>query len=69
MATARARLVDIDVTRCYHCVSRCVRRAFLLKEGPVDRRLWIENRLDELAQMFAVAVGSFAVLDNQNRRW
>jgi hypothetical protein len=64
MATARARLVDVDVARWYHCASRCVRRAFLLREGSFDRRLWIENRLNELAQLFAVAVGGFAALDN-----
>jgi REP element-mobilizing transposase RayT len=64
MATARARLVDVDVTRWYHCVSRCVRRAFLLSEGSFDRRLWIENRLNELAQIFAVGVGGFAVMNN-----
>jgi hypothetical protein len=64
MATARARLVDVDITRWYHCVSRCVRRAFLLEEGSFDRRLWIENRLNELAQIFAVAVGGFAVMNN-----
>jgi hypothetical protein len=64
MATARAQLVDVAVTRWYHCINRCVRRAFLLKEGAFDRRAWIENRLEELAQIFAIAVGGFAILDN-----
>jgi hypothetical protein len=36
------------VARWYHCVSRCVRRAFLLGEAPHDRKGWIENRLEEL---------------------
>ena len=64
MAIARARLVDLSVARWYHCISRCVRRASLLGEGPVNRKAWIENRLEELAQIFAVTVGGFAVLDN-----
>jgi REP element-mobilizing transposase RayT len=64
MAIARKHLVDTSVTRWYHCVTRCVRRAFLLGEGPHDRKEWIENRLEELAQIFAVAIGGFSVLDN-----
>jgi hypothetical protein len=36
------------VTRWYHCITRCVRRALLLGEGPDDRKEWIERRLQEL---------------------
>ena len=57
-------LVDPAVSRWYHCVTRCVRRAFLLGEGPHDRTLWIENRLQELAEIFAVSVGGFSILDD-----
>jgi len=64
MTVARSRLVDVGVTRWYHCVSRCVRRAFLLAEGELDRKQWIEDRLKELADIFSVSVGGFAVLDN-----
>ncbi len=64
MTIARAKLVDPSVTRWYHCVTRCVRRAFLLGEGPNDRKEWIEHRLKELADVFAIAVGGFSVLDN-----
>jgi len=64
MTIARAHLVDASVTRWYHCVTRCVRRAFLLGEGMHDRNGWIEHRLQELAQIFSVAVAGFAVLDN-----
>jgi len=62
MAIARAHLVDLSVTRWYHCITRCVRRAFLLGEGPSDRKLWIDNRLRELAEIFSVAVGGFSVI-------
>ena len=64
MAIARAKLVDLTVTRWYHCVSRCVRKACLLGEGEHSRQEWLENRLEELAEIFAVAVGGFAVMHN-----
>ncbi|MGO8900919.1 MAG: hypothetical protein ACLQU5_21575 [Isosphaeraceae bacterium] len=64
MTIARAHLVDASVTRWYHCVTRCVRRAFLLGEGTLDHKGWIEHRLQELAQVFSVAVAGFAILDN-----
>ena len=64
MTMARAHLVDVSVTRWYHCITRCVRRAFLLSEGPLNRKEWIENRLKELAEIFAISVGGFSVMDN-----
>jgi hypothetical protein len=45
MTIARAHLVDPAVSRRYHYVRRCVRRAFLLGEGANDRKGWIENLL------------------------
>jgi hypothetical protein len=62
MAIARAQLVDLSVTRWYHCVTRCVRRAFLLGEGDHNRKQWLQNRLEELAGIFAVSVGGFSVM-------
>jgi hypothetical protein len=44
MTIARAHLVDVATTRWYHCVTRCVRRAFLLAESPFDRNEWIDRR-------------------------
>jgi REP element-mobilizing transposase RayT len=64
MTIARAHLVDPSVSRWYHCVTRCVRRAFLLGEGTGDRKGWIEGRLQELAEIFAVSVAGFSVMDN-----
>jgi hypothetical protein len=61
---ARAHLIDPAVTRWYHCVTRCVRRAFLLGEGANDRRIWLDRRIQELAQIFSIAVGGFSVMDN-----
>ena len=48
MTIARKELVDVSVTRWYHCVTRCVRRAFLLGEGLLDRKQCVEARLQEL---------------------
>ncbi len=48
MTIARGQQIDSSVTRWYHCVTRCVRRAFLLGEGTSDREVWIENRIEEL---------------------
>ena len=41
-----------------------MRRAFLLGEGPNDRRVWIDNRLRELAGVFSISVGGFSVIDS-----
>jgi len=59
----RWQLVDISVTRYYHCISRCVRLAFLCGEGVTHRKAWIEARLKLLAKHFAVSVCGFAILD------
>ena len=63
MAIARVQLVDLSVTRWYQCVTRCVRRAFLLGEGDHNRKQWLQNRLEELAEIFAVSVGGFSVMN------
>jgi len=64
MTMPRRQLVDVTVTRYYHCISRCVRRAFLCGEGFEHRKAWIEARLEVLAKQFAISVCGFAILDN-----
>jgi hypothetical protein len=64
MPTPRSRLVDVSVTPWYHCISRCVRRAFLCGENHSDRKQWIENRLRELVGIFAIECAGFSVMDN-----
>jgi REP element-mobilizing transposase RayT len=64
MTMPRCQLVDLEVTRYYHCISRCVRRAMLCGQGFEHRKLWIERRLERLAQNFALSVCGFAVMDN-----
>ena len=64
MTIVRRELVDVSVTPWYHCITRCVRRALLLGEGLLDRKQWVEDRIEELAKIFAVDVGGFSVMDN-----
>jgi len=64
MTMARKLLVDVSVTRFYHCISRCVRKAFLCGEGCEHRKQWLEDRLELLAENFAVSVCGFSLMDN-----
>jgi hypothetical protein len=66
MTISRSRLVDTTVSLWYHCVSRCVRKAHLLGSDATTpgRKDWIEKRLVELDQIFAVSVGGFSLMDN-----
>jgi len=62
--------VSLDATPYYHCVSRCVRRAFLCGEDMVSgqsyehRRQWIEDKLLDLAAIFALDICAYAIMSN-----
>ena len=64
MTIARSLLVDVGVTPWYHVISKTVRGAFLLAEGEMDRKQWIEDRLQHLASLFCIEVAGVAVLDS-----
>lgn len=70
MAAPRHQLVDPAAPGYYHCVTRCVRRAFLCGTDPFSgrsfdhRKTWIESRLIDLAGIFAVGLYAYAVMSN-----
>lgn len=70
MTTARSQLVPPEAGGFYHCIQRCVRRAFLCGDDHYSgrsfehRKAWISERLHFLGDCFAVAIHAYAVMSN-----
>ncbi|MFA0350224.1 transposase, partial [Vibrio sp. 10N.222.55.C6] len=70
MTQARSTQVSLQDTAYYHCISRCVRRAFLCGEDHYSgqnfehRRVWLVERMRLLSQVFAIDVCAYAIMSN-----
>ena len=70
MAIARSEVVTEGVEAVYHCISRCVRRAFLCGidtysgQSYEHRKDWIKLRIQELTAGYGVEVSAYAVMSN-----
>lgn len=70
MTRPRSTLVSLNDTPYYHCIGRCVRRAFLCGKDPVSgksfdhRKQLILERLALLTEVFAIDLCAYALMSN-----
>ena len=70
MTRARYQQVSLGETPYYHCICRCVRRAFLCGRDHYSgqdyehRRQWVVERLAMLVDVFAIDLCAYAVMSN-----
>ena len=70
MTQSRDSQVSLSDTPYYHCISRCVRRAFLCGEDKYTgqsfdhRRQWVVERMHFLAGVFNIDICAYAVMSN-----
>jgi len=70
MPKPRYRQISVEATPYYHCISRCVRRAFLCGKDShtgydfEHRRQWIIDRIKLLCSVFAVDLCAYAIMSN-----
>ncbi len=70
MTKPREQLVSLEDTPYYHCIARCVRRAYLFGEDALTnrsynhRKQWVVDQITKLAHVFTIDVCAYAVMTN-----
>jgi len=70
MTQSRQSQVSLADTPYYHCISRCVRRAYLCGEDKYTgqsfehRRQWMVERMHQLASIFSINICAYAIMSN-----
>lgn len=70
MTTSRNQQICLTETSYYHCISRCVRRAFLCGideysgKSYQHRRDWVERQLLSQSRAFCIDVAGYAIMSN-----
>ena len=70
MTRARRQQIATEATPYYHCINRCVRRAFLCGTDRYSgknfdhRREWMLERLTALTEIFAIDLCAYALMSN-----
>lgn len=70
MTQARKTQIDPSTTPYYHCITRCVRRAYLCGEDELTgrsynhRKQWVVDKLKQLADIFTIDICAYAVMSN-----
>ncbi|MES9858466.1 MAG: transposase [Sedimenticola sp.] len=71
MPKPRKALISLDSTPYYHCISRCVRRAFLCGEDSLTgknyehRKQWVVDRMTEHSSLFAIDIAAYSILSSR----
>ena len=70
MTLPRKQQVCLDSTPYYHCICRCVRKAFLCGEDELTkknfdhRKQWLVDKITQLADVFAIDICAYAIMSN-----
>lgn len=70
MTIPRSEQINLDETPYYHCMSRCVRGAYLCGQDQnttknfAHRKSWVLSRLRFLSEIFAIKICAYAIMSN-----